>query len=269
MLRFSGPGVTDVGRVRDHTEDSAFLGPSVALVADGVGGAAAGEVASATVAYVVSAIARLRADQDPAAVIAEAIEAARESLQVGIDADLQRAGMATTLTALATDGTKVVLGHVGDSRGYLFRAGGLQQITTDHTYVQQLVASGQLDPAAVRRHPWRNVVLRSLHGGPLEVDQSPDVVVLDLVPGDRLLLCSDGLTDLVEDAAISEILRLEDPRSAAAQLVEAALDAGGTDNVTCLVFDLVDGPRVVGDGLLLGAVRDVVNIVDPAAVRAR
>ncbi len=111
--------------------------------------------------------------------------------------------MATTLTALATDGTKVVLGHVGDSRGYLFRAGGLQQITTDHTYVQQLVASGQLDPAAVRRHPWRNVVLRSLHGGPLEVDQAPDVVVLDLVPGDRLLLCSDGLTDLVDDAASS------------------------------------------------------------------
>ena len=268
MLRFSGMGVTDVGRVREANEDSAFLGPYVALVADGVGGAAAGEVASATVAYVVSAIARLRHDQDPAGVLQDAIEAARESLQTGIDADLERAGMATTLTALATDGTRIVLGHLGDSRGYLLRDGALQQITTDHTYVQQMIAAGQLVPEQARSHPWRNVVMRSLHGGPAEVDQAPDIVALDLGPGDRVLLCSDGLTDLVIDERIAEILQLPDPETAATRLVAAALEAGGSDNVTCLVFDVVDGPRVNGDGQLLGAVRDVVNIVDPGAVRA-
>ena len=222
MLRFSGKGVTDVGRVREANEDSAFLGPYVALVADGVGGAAAGEVASATVAYVVSAIARLRHDQDPAGVLQDAIEAARESLQTGIDADLQRAGMATTLTALATDGTRIVLGHLGDSRGYLFRDGALQQITTDHTYVQQMIAAGQLVPEQARSHPWRNVVMRSLHGGPAEVDQAPDIVVLDLGPGDRVLLCSDGLTDLVTDQRIAEILHVPDPEAAATGLVDAA-----------------------------------------------
>ena len=99
-----------------------------------------------------------------------------------------------------------MLGHVGDSRGYLFRDGGLQQITTDHTYVQQMVAAGQLVPEQARRHPWRNVVMRSLHGGPAEVDQAPDIVELDLGPGDRILLCSDGLTDIVRDQRISEIL---------------------------------------------------------------
>jgi protein phosphatase len=268
MLRFSGRGVTDVGRVREANEDSAFAGPYVALVADGVGGAAAGEVASATVAYVVSAIARLRQDQEPAGVLRDAIEAARESLRTGIDVDLDRAGMATTLTALVTDGTTVVLGHVGDSRGYLFRDGVLRQITTDHTYVQQMVASGQLVPEQARRHPWRNVVMRSLHGGPVDVDETPDIVELDLGPGDRVLLCSDGLTDLVTDERIAEILHVPDPDAAAARLVYAALDAGGSDNVTCLVLDVVDGPRVSGDGELLGAVRDVVNIVDPGAVRA-
>ena len=268
MLRFSGTGVTDVGRVREANEDSAFLGPYLALVADGVGGAAAGEVASATVAYVVSAIARLRHDEDPAGVLQDAIEVARESLQSGIDADVQRAGMATTLTALATDGTRVVLGHVGDSRGYLLRGGVLEQITTDHTYVQQMIASGQLVPEQARSHPWRNVVMRSLHGGPAEVDQAPDIVALDLGPGDRVLLCSDGLTDLVVDRGIAEILQEPDPEAAATRLVGAALEAGGSDNVTCLVFDVIDGPRVNGDGLLLGAVRDVVNIVDPGAVRA-
>jgi protein phosphatase len=268
MLRFSGKGMTDVGRVREANEDSAFLGPYVALVADGVGGAAAGEVASATVAYVVSAIARLRHEQDPVRVLQDAIEAARESLQTGIDADLQRAGMATTLTALATDGTRVVLGHLGDSRGYLLRDGVLRQVTTDHTYVQQLIAAGHLVPEQARTHPWRNVVMRSLHGGPAEVDQAPDIIALDLGPGDRLLLCSDGLTDMVRDERIAEILHVPDPEVAATGLVDAALEAGGSDNVTCLVFDVVDGPRVTGDGQLLGAVRDVVNIVDPAAVRA-
>lgn len=266
MLRFSGVGVTDVGLVREHNEDSAFLGPYVALVADGVGGAAAGEVASATAAYVVSAVARQRQGDDPAAVLDEGIRLATRSLTQGVEADLQRAGMATTMTALATDGTRVVMAHVGDSRGYLFRNRRLVRVSSDHTYVQQLVDEGQLDADAVRRHPWRNVVLRSLHGKG-EREEHADLVELGLVQGDRIMLCSDGLTDLVSEERIAEVLHVADPQSAAARLVEDALEAGGSDNVTCLVFDVVEGPEVSGDGQVLGALRDVTNIVDPAAIR--
>jgi protein phosphatase len=276
MLRFSGVGVTDVGHVRVHNEDSGFLGPYVALVADGVGGAAAGEVASATAAYVVAAVARQRQGEDPASVLTEGIQLAVQSLSDGVAADLDRAGMATTMTAVATDGDRVVMAHIGDSRGYLFRDGRLLRVSCDHTYVQQLVDQGHLDPDAVRRHPWRNVVLRSLHGkdgtgqdgtGQDGTGQEhADLVELGLVVGDRVLLCSDGLTDLVPEHRIAEVLHLRDPHSAAARLVEDALEAGGTDNVTCLVFDVVEGPEVSGDGQVIGALRDVDNIVDPAAV---
>lgn len=267
MLRFQGAGVTDVGLVREHNEDSAYLGPYVALVADGVGGAAAGEVASATAAYVVAALARQRHGDDPAAVLNDGIQKAVESLSNGVAADYEKAGMATTMTALVSDGTRVVMAHIGDSRGYLLRGGRLLRVSSDHTYVQQLVDQGHLDPDAVRRHPWRNVVLRSLHGKGNEPQEHADLVELRLRPGDRMLLCSDGLTDLVEEAAIAEALQVEDAQQAASDLVEAALAGGGSDNVTCLVFDIVDGPEIVGDGQVLGALRDVHNIVDPAAVR--
>lgn len=263
MLRFSGAGVSDVGRVRPHNEDSAFHGPYVAVVADGVGGAAAGEVASATAAYVVAATALARFGDNPAAVLVDAVQDAHASLRAGVAADGELAGMATTLTAVVTDGSRVVLGHVGDSRAYLLRDGLMHQISQDHTYVQHLVDSGQLDPAERFGHPWSNVVLRSLDGGQ---DRAFDVTELEVRPGDRLLLCSDGLTDLVRDDRIAEVLRLADPHSAAAVLTQSALLAGGKDNITAVVLDVVDGPLVVGDGRLLGALKDVQNIVDPSSV---
>jgi len=267
MLRFSGAGVSDVGRVRPHNEDAGFVGPYVALVADGVGGAAAGEVAAATAAYAASATALARFLDPPELVIAEAVEAARTAIRRGVQRDLDRLGMATTLTLLVCDGSRVVLGHVGDSRAYRLRDGVLTRLSRDHTYVQHMVDTGQLSAAAARRHPWRNVVLRSLDGDP--EDQGPDLTPVPTRPGDRLLLCSDGLSDLVDDQRIAEVLRLADPMSAAAVLTQSALVAGGKDNITCIVLDVVDGPLVVGDGQLLGAVRQVENIVDAAAVRRR
>src|SRR6478609_9290045 len=182
MLRFSGGGVSDVGRVRPHNEDSAFHGPYVAVVADGVGGAAAGEVASATAAYVVAATALARFGEDPVDVLVRGVENAHASLRLGVGADPDRAGMATTLTAVVTDGSRVVLGHVGDSRAYLLRDGALVQVSCDHTYVQHLVDTGQLDPAERRGHPWSNVVMRSLGGGP---DETLDVTDLEVSAGDR------------------------------------------------------------------------------------
>jgi len=265
MLRFSGAGVSDVGLVRADNEDSAFVGPYVAVVADGVGGAAAGEVASATATYAMAATALARFGELPEVILREGAEAARASVQRGVQTDVQhRLGMATTLTALVCDGERVVLGHVGDSRAYRLRDGELTQLSRDHTYVQGLVDTGQLDAGAAWRHPWRNVVLRSVDGDPL--DQGVDLVP---VPADRLLLCRDGLTDLVPDEVVAELLGAGDPDAAAAVLVRAAIAAGGKDNVTCVVLDVVDGAPVVGDGQLLGAVREIGNIVDPGAVRAR
>lgn len=266
MLRFSGAGVSDVGLIRSDNEDSAFVGPYVAVVADGVGGAAAGEVASATATYAVAATVLSRFGEAPEVLLRQGAEAARANVQQGVQRDLTRLGMATTLTALVCDGDRVVLGHVGDSRAYLLRDGELTQLSRDHTYVQRLVDSGQLAAVDAWRHPWRNVVLRSIDGDPL--DQGIDLVPVRVAPGDRLLLCSDGLTDLVPDPMVAELLATEDPGSAAAVLVQAALAAGGKDNVTCVVLDVVDGPLVVGDGQLLGAVHDPSNIVDPGAVRA-
>jgi serine/threonine protein phosphatase PrpC len=265
MLRFSGAGVSDVGRVRPHNEDSGFVGPYAALVADGVGGAAAGEIASATAAYAVSATALAHVLESPERVITSAVDAAVASIRRGVQGDLNRLGMATTLTALVCDGSRVVLGHIGDSRAYHVREGQLTQISRDHTYVQQLVDAGHLAREAVSQHPWRNIVLRSLDGDP-EGD-GVDLVPVPVQTGDRFLLCSDGLTDLVDDARITEVLKLHDPHSAAAVLTQSALLAGGRDNITCIVIDVVDGPVVVGDGQLLGAVRDIGNIVDPSAVR--
>ena len=241
-------------------------GRYVGVGADGVGGAAAGVVASATATYAVAATVLSRFGDTPEILLRDGAEAARAGVQRGVQTDLTRLGMATTLTALVCDGERVVLGHVGDSRAYLSRDGGLTQISRDHTYVQRLVDSGQLDAVAAWRHPWRNVVLRSIDGDPL--DKGIDLVPVRVAPGDRLLLCSDGLTDLVPDQVVAELLATTDAHSAAAVLVQAALAAGGKDNVTCVVLDMVDGPMVVGDGQLLGAVFDPSNIVDPTAVRA-
>jgi protein phosphatase len=265
VLRFSGAGVSDVGLVRPSNEDSGFVAPYVALVADGVGGAAAGEIASATAAYAVAATVLQRPGVDAAHVVTEAFAAARDNVRLGVQRDLNRLGMATTLTVVVTDGRNVVLGHVGDSRAYLFQAGELRQITTDHTYVQQLVETGRLADQARATHPWRNVVLRSLDGDP--EGSGLDITRLDVRIGDRLMICSDGLTDLVDDARIAAVLRAQDPEQAAAELTACALSAGGKDNITCVVVDVIYGPRVVGDGRLLGAVGDPRNVVDAAAVR--
>lgn len=268
-MHFVGVGVSETGPVRASNEDAGFLGPYVALVADGVGGAAAGEVASATAAHVIAALGQARPVANPLRLLEEALRRSVEVLTRAESADARLAGMATTLTALVTDGERVGLAHAGDSRAYLFRAGGLNRITRDDTYVQQLVDDGFLRPAAVRRHPWRHVVTRTLHAGATPLDERPEVLELVLVPGDRLLLCSDGLTDLVPDCRLAEVLALPDAYRAAARLLADAQDASATDNVTFLVVDVapglapdVPGPfRVAGiTGQELGALADHRNV---------
>ena len=264
MVRFSGHGRSDVGHVRHHNEDSAFVAPGCLVVADGVGGAAAGEVASATATYVVSASVLSDPTADPVALLRSAITQAQEQLREGVRRSPELAGMATTLTALVSDGQRCALAHVGDSRGYVLREGSLVRVTTDHTFVQQLVDDGALPEADRESHPWRHMVLRSLNGDPLE---HGDIVDLALVAGDRVLLASDGLTDLVSEPDIERMLLRHHDRAAADALVNAALAAGGRDNVTCVVASVLDDVPVSHDGLLLGAARDPRIVVDPAAVR--
>lgn len=265
VLRFTGSAVSHSGLVRPANEDSGFLGPSCMLVADGVGGAAAGEVASATAAYVVAALALSDPRAEPLAMLRAGVRLAQEQVAVGVRQDPARSGMATTLTALATDGDTFGLAHLGDSRGYVLREGRLTRITRDHTFVQRLVDEGNLEEAEVATHPWRNVVMRSVNGTP---EEAGDVTMLRLVAGDRVLLASDGLTDLVSETHIEDLLNaLDDDDDASEALLDAALDAGGTDNITCLLASVVDGPAVIADGALVGAVRDPLNLVDAAVVR--
>jgi protein phosphatase len=264
VLRLSGVALSHVGLVRTGNEDSGFMGPTCMLVADGVGGAAAGEVASATTAYVVSALALAAPTTSPVALLSAAITVAQQQVALGVLRDPSRTGMATTLTAVATDGERFALAHVGDSRAFLFRDGSLTRISHDHTWVQRLVDEGSLLEADVPYHPWRNVVTRSVDG---DVAEQGDVHELDLLPGDRVLLASDGLTDLVPEPDIETVLARHADDLAVESLVDAALAAGGRDNVTCLLATVVDGPAVAADGALVGAVRDPRNVVDAAAVR--
>ena len=265
MLRISGTGESHVGLVRPNNQDSAFVGPTCMLVADGVGGGAAGEVASATTAYAVAASALLHAGENPAAVLTEGVRVAQAQVRAGVLADESRTGMATTLTAVVTDGKEFALAHLGDSRGYVFRDGGLTRVTRDHTYVQELIDEGRLDASAAAGHPWRNVVLRTVNGAE---DGVPDISALFLRPGDRILLASDGLTDLVGEAEIAELLTGRSDDDAVSDLVAAALGRGGRDNITCVLATVVDGPAISADGMLLGSVRDPANVIDIAAVRA-
>lgn len=265
MLRLSGTGVTHRGLVRDHNEDSGFVGPDLVLVADGVGGAAAGEVASATAAYAVCATAASRRDDDPTLVLSAGVRRAQQLLARGMVEDQRRAGMATTLTAVMTNGERCALAHLGDSRGYVLRDDELIRITRDHTWVADLVDDGKLSEDEAMVHPWRNVVLRTVNG---DDAQAADVLPLALRPGDRLLIASDGLTDLVDERCIEDLLAGHDDDTAADLLVAEALRRGGTDNVTCVVASVIDGPRVDTRGMLLGALFDPGNLVDPAGVRA-
>ena len=255
MLQFRCSATSHVGLVRSHNEDSAFVGPGLVVVADGMGGAAAGEVASSTAVYAADEARRGQAPSlEPRVALAEAVARAAAKIRADIDAVPDRAGMGTTFTALQTDGTRVALAHLGDSRAYRFRDGALEQVTADHTLVQSLVDAGQLSPAQARRSAHRHIVMRSLGGaGPSD----PDLLDLDTVPGDRLLVCSDGLSDLVDDADLALILALPDASTAADLLVAAALDAGGTDNVTCVVVDVVDSGEVLLGGSFLGAAQAV------------
>ena len=234
-LRFESAALSHPGAVRENNEDFVFAGENLIAVADGVGGSVYGEVASE---LVISAIAYLE-DRvyrgEPADDVREAIGHATARLVRAIDVDRSRLGMATTLAALRLDGATVVAVNIGDSRAYLLRDGQWARLTRDDSLVQDLLDAGAITDAEARRHPARSVVLQALNGGRVE----PHVTLREVEPGDRYLVCSDGLTDYVDEDAVAAIVACDpDPAACCAALVEAALAVGAPDNVSCVVADV-------------------------------
>jgi PPM family protein phosphatase len=231
-------GATDPGRKRRRNEDSYVLDPPLFAVADGMGGAQAGEVASRLAAAAFREY--HEADELPAAErLAAIVQEANRRIYERAREDAQASGMGTTVTSALLEADRLVLGHVGDSRAYLLRGDEVTQLTDDHSLVADLVRSGRLTPKEAEAHPQRSVITRALGTDP-EVDM--DAIAVDVQPGDVFLLCSDGLTTMVTDDAILRIVRdaasLED---AARELVRAANRGGGEDNVTVVLFRIDEG----------------------------
>lgn len=224
---------TDVGCLRDHNEDSLAVAPPLYVVCDGMGGHAAGEVASE---IAVDVITKRAPDTPDAEALGQAVEEANLAVIQAAREGVGRAGMGCTCTAAILEKERLVLAQVGDSRAYLLHHGSMQQLTRDHSLVADLVEAGQITEAEARVHPQRSVITRALGSDPRT---EPDLFEINVEAGDRLLLCSDGLSTMLEDHEIEKILaNNEDPQRCAAQLVNEANGRGGYDNVTVIVVDV-------------------------------
>lgn len=229
---------SDVGRVRQGNEDALLVREPLFGVADGMGGHLAGDVASATAVDVISGRAGAGDGLDARA-LERFIKEANRTIWQRANEDSQLHGMGTTCTLLMIDGDTGWLAHVGDSRAYMLRDGELVQLTEDHTLVARMVEEGRLRPEEAQHHPQRSIITRALG---VEDDVDVDLIDIDLRGGDRILLCSDGLSSMLESREIHDILLDEtDPQAAADRLVDAANDAGGEDNITVVVLDLNGG----------------------------
>ncbi|MGA9490010.1 MAG: PP2C family serine/threonine-protein phosphatase [Mycobacterium sp.] len=248
VLRYAAR--SDVGLVRSNNEDSVYAGARLLALADGMGGHAAGEVASQ---LVIAALAHLD-DDEPGGDLLAKLEAAIHSgnsaiaAQVEMEPDLD--GMGTTLTAILFAGNRIGMAHIGDSRGYLLRDGELTQITKDDTFVQTLVDDGRITKEEAHSHPQRSLIMRALTGHEVE----PTLTMREVRLGDRYLLCSDGLSDPVSDETIQDALKIPDVTDSADRLIELALRGGGPDNVTVVVADVVDNDYGPTQPIIAGAV---------------
>ncbi len=251
--------VSDVGRVRKDNQDSGYAGPHLLAVCDGVGGAARGDIASST------AIGQLRRLDTPPGddlldPVADALNRAHRRIGELVDEDPSLNGTSTTATLALFDGRRIGIGHVGDSRAYLLREGQLAQLTHDHTFVQTLIDEGRITEPEARVHPHRNLILKALDA---TQDPDPDLSYVDVRPGDRLLLCSDGACGYLTDDRIQRILADGTPDYAAVELTRLSLEAGSTDNVTCVVADVVAAPAAEKDPMLVGAAAELPRRTSP------
>jgi PPM family protein phosphatase len=227
---------TDTGPVRPHNEDAAFATARLAAVADGVGGHAAGEVASRTVVGALASLEKAWVDEPLEVAFARAVEEGNDRIAFIAECRPETAGMGTTLTAVALYGDYLVA-NIGDSRTYLLRDGELTQLSRDDSFVQHMIDEGHLTVEQARRHPSRSLVLEALDGKP---DRRPVITSLAACAHDRLLLCSDGLSDVVDLQALQEVLTTHESRPACVDaLVHLALESGARDNISAIVIDVV------------------------------
>ena len=229
---------TDQGLVRSNNEDAVFVGNRLLVVADGMGGLPAGELASDILVQALGTVDAMPESGEPLQDLIGALQTANTQIEAAVADDDARDGMGTTVTAIMLSGDRVAALNVGDSRCYLVRDGELTQLTRDDTYVQALVDQGVLSAADARRHPQRALVTQAVQGGPFR----PAGRMIPVQPGDRFLLCSDGLSDYVEDEVIEQtLLSNADRKTAAAELVHRTLENGAPDNVTVIVADITEG----------------------------
>jgi protein phosphatase len=249
---------SNVGRKRRHNEDSYVSAPPVFAVADGMGGAQAGEVASALAAGAVTET-TAEPGATPEQRVVSLIKAANLRVHERAATDASVSGMGTTMTvAMLTDDGKVTIGHVGDSRAYRLRDDRLEQLTDDHSLVAELVRRGELTPEEAAVHPQRSVITRALG---TEADVDVDVLTMQAEDGDLYLLCSDGLSTMVDSGTISEILRKNrrSLESATHALIKAANDRGGDDNITAILFAVADGDAGAAETLLVPVAASVAD----------
>ena len=236
-LRLEFVASSDRGLVRGNNEDSAYAGPHLLALADGMGGHAAGEVASQMMIEHLEHLDKDPADADMLALLGAAADDANAAIAASVREHSEQEGMGTTLTAVMFNGEQLGLIHVGDSRGYLLRDGTLKQLTVDDTFVQSLVNEGKLAPEDVSSHPQKSLILKAYTGR----DVAPHLEMVDVKEGDRLLLCSDGLSDPVTAETIGVALGQGSVQNAADRLIELALRSGGPDNVTVVVAEVMGG----------------------------
>ncbi|MFC9033965.1 Stp1/IreP family PP2C-type Ser/Thr phosphatase [Streptomyces cyaneofuscatus] len=248
------------GMIREGNEDSGYAGPRLLAIADGMGGQAAGEVASSEV---ISTLVQLDDDvpgSDLLTSLATAVQQANDQLRVMVEEDPQLEGMGTTLTALLWTGQRLGLVHVGDSRAYLLRDGVLTQITQDHTWVQRLVDEGRITEEEATTHPQRSLLMRALGSGD---HVEPDLSIREVRAGDRYLICSDGLSGVVSHQTMEETLAsYQGPQETIQELIQLALRGGGPDNITCIVADVLD---VDNNDTLAGRLNDTPVVVGAVA----
>ncbi|MFJ3938384.1 PP2C family protein-serine/threonine phosphatase [Streptomyces parvus] len=248
------------GMIREGNEDSGYAGPRLLAIADGMGGQAAGEVASSEV---ISTLVPLDDDvpgSDLLTSLGTAVQQANDQLRVMVEEDPQLEGMGTTLTALLWTGQRLGLVHVGDSRAYLLRDGVLTQITQDHTWVQRLVDEGRITEEEATTHPQRSLLMRALGSGD---HIEPDLSIREVRAGDRYLICSDGLSGVVSHQTMEETLAsYQGPQETIQELIQLALRGGGPDNITCIVADVLD---VDNNDTLAGQLNDTPVVVGAVA----
>ncbi|UIP57175.1 PP2C family protein-serine/threonine phosphatase [Agromyces marinus] len=245
--------VSHVGRVRSNNQDSGYAGRRLFLVADGMGGHAGGDVASAIATRrIAEADAAYDSAVDAASALESALLAANRRLEETVAEHSELTGMGTTTSAMIVQQDRVVIAHIGDSRVYLLRGGELSQVSTDHTFVQRLVDAGRITAEEAMVHPRRSVLMRVL--GDVEASPEIDTLVIDTHPGDRWMLCSDGLSGVVPFDEIHDMLASDaGAKQVADRLVKASLDGGAPDNVTVVLVDIGDPPAPETPPLIVGS----------------